>query len=112
MSTSKTGTFHGDSGPNFPDTVITSFPQRWGSYFTSDPSGVHTRVRNQLRTGEREIGNPYDLVLRVFDVCCRTFYENTSFEDRQPLMNYIFTDSINFVVSINSGPLLSQLLTL
>ncbi|KAK3298764.1 uncharacterized protein B0H64DRAFT_422501 [Chaetomium fimeti] len=81
------------------NTIITSFPQRWGSYFASDPSGVHTRVRDQLRRGEREIGNPYDLVLSVFDVCCRTFYENTSFEDRQPLMNYIFTDSINFVTT-------------
>ncbi|KAH6854711.1 hypothetical protein B0I37DRAFT_38119 [Chaetomium sp. MPI-CAGE-AT-0009] len=81
------------------NTIITSFPQRWGSYFTSDPSGVHTRIRDQLRKGEREIGNPYDLVLSVFDICCRTFYENTSFEDRQPLMNYIFTDSINFVTT-------------
>lgn len=112
MSIIKTGTRHEHSGANFPDTIITSFPQRWGSYFTNDPSGVHTRVRDQLRKGEREIGNPYDLVLSVFDVCCRTFYENTSFEDRQPLMNYIFTDSINFVVSKNSGGLLLQPLTL
>jgi hypothetical protein len=95
----------------FVDTIITSFPQRWGSYFASDPSGVHTRIRNQLRKGEREIGNPYDLVLTVFDVCCRVFYENISFEDRQPLMNYIFNDSINFVVSNVATPLPSQCLT-
>lgn len=60
---------------------------------------MHTRIRTELRTGERDIGNPYDLVLTVFDVCCRVFYENIAFEDRQPLLNYIFSDSINFVVS-------------
>ncbi|KAK4135800.1 hypothetical protein BT67DRAFT_261272 [Trichocladium antarcticum] len=81
------------------NTIITSFPQRWDSYFSDDPSGVHTRIRNALRTGERDVGNPYDLVLAVFDVCCRVFYENITFEDRQPLLNHIFSDSINFVTT-------------
>lgn len=61
---------------------------------------MYTRVRNQLRSGEKDIDSPYDLALAVFDVCCRVFYENITFEDRQPLLNYIFSDSINFVVSI------------
>ncbi|KAK4185723.1 magnesium transport protein cora [Podospora australis] len=81
------------------NTVITSFPQRWGSYFTGDPSGVHTRIRQQLDIERDEISNSYDLVLKIFNVCSRVFYESIKFADRQPMLNYIFSDSLNFVTT-------------
>lgn len=84
------------------DTVITSFPQRWGSYFTSDLSGIHSRVRKQLERERDGVSSSYDLVLKIFNVCSRVFYENIKFADRQPMLNYIFSDSINFVVRFSS----------
>ncbi|KAK4170530.1 magnesium transport protein cora [Cladorrhinum sp. PSN259] len=81
------------------NTIITSFPQRWGSHFTSDPSGVYSRIRKQLDSERDDIGSAYDLALNIFNVCCRVFYENINFADRQPLLNYIFSDSINFVTT-------------
>ncbi|KAK4660099.1 hypothetical protein QC762_116150 [Podospora pseudocomata] len=81
------------------NTVITSFPQRWGSYFTSDPSGIHSRVIKQLERERDGVSSSYDLVLKIFNVCSRVFYENIKFADRQPMLNYIFSDSINFVTT-------------
>ncbi|KAK4168495.1 hypothetical protein QBC43DRAFT_341682 [Cladorrhinum sp. PSN259] len=82
------------------NTIITSFPQRWGVWFNDDPSGVHRRICDRFVTeGKREIGCPYDLVLIIFDICCRVFYENVDFPDRQPLLNYILASSVNFLVT-------------
>ncbi|KAK1831667.1 magnesium transport protein cora [Podospora conica] len=82
------------------NTVITAFPQRWGCWFVDDPSGVHRRICERLGVdGKREVASAYDLVLIIFDICCRVFYENVDFPDRQPLVNYILASSVNFLVA-------------
>jgi hypothetical protein len=44
-----------------PDTIITSFPRRWGRN-KPDPSGVHKSLRERLEnTPEEEIQSVYDL---------------------------------------------------
>ncbi|KAK0738640.1 hypothetical protein B0T18DRAFT_394889 [Schizothecium vesticola] len=57
------------------NTVITAFPQQ-----ICDRLGVE---------GKREVASAHDLVLIIFDICCRVFYENVDFPDRQPLVSYI-----------------------
>jgi hypothetical protein len=43
------------------DTIITSFPRRWGRN-KPDPSGVHKSLRERLEsTPEEEIQSIYDL---------------------------------------------------
>lgn len=82
------------------NTIITSFPQRWGSWFSDDPSGVHKRVCERLQgNGNQDVSTPYELALTIYDVCCRVFYESTTYLDRQPQMNFIFADSLNFVTT-------------
>ncbi|KAK3366817.1 hypothetical protein B0T24DRAFT_534915 [Lasiosphaeria ovina] len=76
------------------------FPQRWGSWFSDDPSGVHKRVCERLQgNGNQDVSTPYELALTIYDVCCRVFYESTTYLDRQPQMNFIFADSLNFVTT-------------
>lgn len=60
---------------------------------------MYSRIRKQLDSEKDDIGSPYDLALTIFNACSRVFYENITFADRQPLLNYIFSDSINFVTT-------------
>lgn len=58
------------------------------------------RIRLRLsEEGKREVLSPYDLALIIFDICCRTFYENVPYNDEQPFVYKIFEDAISDIVS-------------
>jgi hypothetical protein len=59
------------------NTIITSFPRRWGRN-KPDPSGVHKSLRERLEsTPEEEIQSVYDLALIIIDQCSRVFFDRT-----------------------------------
>ena len=49
--------------------------------------------------GKREVSSPYDLVLIIFNICCRTFYETIPYDDEQPFVYEIFEDAISDIIS-------------
>jgi len=55
------------------DTVITSFPRKWGRR-TKDSSDVEKRIRNRLRAAtDDEVNSVVDLVIIIIDQCSRIY---------------------------------------
>lgn len=92
------------------DTIITSFPKRWGRN-KPDPSAVQKCIRTRLRAArDDEVRSVYDLAIIIIDQCSRVFFDRTQSIDMQPQMMDSFANAIGRVVSFNR--LLScQLLT-
>ena len=83
----------------FIDTIITSFPKRYGRN-KPDPSAVHKGIRLRLKVARKnEIRSIYDLALIIIDECSKVFFDRTKTADRQPQMMDIFAEAIGGVVS-------------
>lgn len=81
------------------DTIISSFPRRWGKN-KPDPSAVHKRLRARLQFARKgEIRSAFDLALIIVDECSRVFFDRTLTNDRQPNLIDIFAEAIKGVVS-------------
>ncbi|KAF8849052.1 hypothetical protein BDZ45DRAFT_753177 [Acephala macrosclerotiorum] len=76
------------------NTIITSFPRRWGRN-KPDPSGVHKSLRERLEsTFEEEIQSVYDLALIIIDQCSRVFFDRTKPLDQRPEVMDLFASAI------------------
>lgn len=81
------------------DTILTSFPRRWGRN-KPDPSGVHKSLRERLSHIEDDrIHSVYDLALIIIDQCSRVFFDRTKPIDQRPEVMDIFSNAIAHVVS-------------
>jgi hypothetical protein len=82
------------------DTIITSFPQRYGRN-PGDPSSVSRQIRARLQDIEKgEINNAYDIALLVVDECSKTMFEpKRDVHDPKPEFMRIFQNSIARLVS-------------
>lgn len=79
------------------NTIITSFPRRWGRN-KPDPSGVHKSLRDRLEnTAEEEIQSIYDLALIIIDQCSRVFFDRTKPLDQRPEVMDLFASVIGNV---------------
>lgn len=79
------------------NTIITSFPRRWGRN-KPDPSGVHKSLRERLEsTPEEEIQSVYDLALIIIDQCSRVFFDRTKPLDQRPEVMDLFASAIGSV---------------
>lgn len=79
------------------NTIITSFPRRWGRN-KPDPSGVHKSLRERLeRTPAEEIQSVYDLALIIIDQCSRVFFDRTKPLDQRPEVMDLFASAIGNV---------------
>ena len=86
------------SPKHFTDTIITSFPKRYGRN-KPDPSAVHKSIRLRLKlVRKNEIRSIYDLALIVIDECSKVFFDRTKTADRQPQMMDLFAEAIGNVV--------------
>ena len=84
----------------WPDTILTSFPRRWGRN-KPDPSGVHKSLRERLQHLEDDrINSVYDLALIIIDQCSRVFFDRTKPIDQRPEVMDIFSNTIAHVVSV------------
>jgi hypothetical protein len=84
------------------DTIITSFPRRWGRN-KPDPSAIQKRIRIQLETArDNEIQSVFDLALLIIDQCSRTFFDRVRPEDLEPLVLDSFANAIGRIVSGSS----------
>ena len=82
------------------DTVITSFPRRWGKN-RPDPSSIHKSLRMRLKYARHgEISSAYDLALVIVDECSRVFFDRTKANDTQPNLVELFADAIRTVVCL------------
>ncbi|KAE9376263.1 hypothetical protein N431DRAFT_462111 [Stipitochalara longipes BDJ] len=75
-------------------TVITSFPQSWGS----DPHSVHHRIRTRLKALlPGEIQSAYDLSLIIVDQCSGGIFERTkAIKNQSPVLD-MFQDAIGIL---------------
>jgi Mg2+ and Co2+ transporter CorA len=79
------------------NTIITSFPRRWGRN-KPDPSGVHKSLRERLEsTPAEEIQSVYDLALIIIDQCSRVFFDRTKPLDQRPEVMDLFASAIGSV---------------
>lgn len=79
------------------NTIITSFPRRWGRN-KPDPSGVHKSLRERLEaTSAEEIQSVYDLALIIIDQCSRVFFDRTKPLDQRPEVMDLFASAIGNV---------------
>lgn len=84
-----------------PDTILTSFPRRWGRN-KPDPSGVHKSLRERLRHVEPgRINSVFDLAFIIIDQCSRVFFDRTKPTDQRPEVMDIFSNTIAHIVRIN-----------
>ena len=97
------------------DTVISSFPRRWGRN-KPDPSAVHRGIRDRLGDLDAdEIQSVYDLALIVIDECSKVFFDQTKALDQRPEVIDLFSSAISKIVSTfrpcalryASGPILT-----
>jgi hypothetical protein len=83
----------------FSDTIITSFPRRWGRN-KPDPSAVHKSLRIRLKAARKdEVRSVYDLALIIVEQCSRVFFDRAKTTDRQPQVIDLFANAIGRVVS-------------
>jgi len=81
------------------DTVITSFPRRWGKN-KPDPLSVHKTLRIRLKAvREGEICSAYDLGLIIIDECSRVLFDRTRGIHLKPDPINCFADAIREIVS-------------
>jgi hypothetical protein len=81
------------------DTVITSFPRRWGKT-KPDPLSVHKRLRMRLGAiPDGEIRSAYDLGLIIIDECSRVLFDRTRGRHLKPDPINSFADAIREIVS-------------
>jgi hypothetical protein len=83
-----------------PDTIITSFPRRWGRN-KPDHSGVHKGIRarlDHLRIGQ--VQSVYDLALLIMNQCSTVFFDLTKPVDERPEVLDIFSNALSHVVSL------------
>lgn len=88
---------------NVLETIITSFPRRWGRN-KPDHSGVHKRIRarlDHLRVGQ--VQSIYDLALLIMDQCSTVFFDLTKPVDERPEVLDIFSNALSHVVSLPLG---------
>jgi hypothetical protein len=84
---------------NISDTIITSFPKRYGRN-KPDPSAVHKSIRLRLKVARKnEIRSIYDLALIIIDECSKVFFDRAKTADRQPQVIDLFAEAIGKVVS-------------
>lgn len=87
------------NGSDKPDTIITSFPRRWGRN-KPDNSGIHKTIRarlDQLRIGQ--VQSVYDLALLIMNQCSTVFFDLTKSADERPEVLDIFSNALSHVVS-------------
>lgn len=80
------------------DTILTCFPQRYGSG-KEDPSEVHNVIARRLTPpGETSIFSAWDLAVIILDACFDSFFDRTITTDRRPQVLDIFSESIGNIV--------------
>jgi hypothetical protein len=83
---------------NKTDTIISSFPRRWGRN-KPDWSGVHKGIRSHLdHVREGEIQSVYDLALLIMNQCSTVFFDRTKPVDERPELLDIFSNALSHVV--------------
>ncbi|KAH8803024.1 hypothetical protein F5884DRAFT_888135 [Xylogone sp. PMI_703] len=84
------------------NTIITSFPRRWGRN-KPDPSGVHKSLRERLaNTDEGQIQSVYDLALIIIDQCSRVFFDRTKPVDERPEVMDLFASAIGNITELTT----------
>ncbi|RYP58440.1 hypothetical protein DL770_010426 [Monosporascus sp. CRB-9-2] len=100
------------------NTIITSFPRRWGRN-KPDPSGVHKTLRERLETRKEEIKSIYHLgissfpfifpahsdnptALIIIDQCSRVFFDRTKPLDQRPEVMDLFASAIGNVTEMTT----------
>ncbi|UKZ47530.1 hypothetical protein TrVGV298_001750 [Trichoderma virens] len=79
------------------DTIITSFPRRWGRN-KPDSSGVHKSLRQILRKRKR-IRSIYHLATLIIDQCSKVFFDRTQPTDDRPEVMDLFAQAIGNVAN-------------
>ncbi|UKZ69360.1 uncharacterized protein TrAtP1_010368 [Trichoderma atroviride] len=77
------------------DTIITSFPRRWGRN-KPDSSGVHKSLR-QILAKKKDIRSVYHLALLIIDQCSKVFFDRTQPTDDRPEVMDLFAQAIGAV---------------
>ncbi|KAK8024397.1 hypothetical protein PG993_012463 [Apiospora rasikravindrae] len=78
------------------DTIITSFPRRWGRN-KPDPSGVHKSLRERFEARPEDIKSVQHLAFMIIDQCSRVFFDRTKPLDQRPEVMDIFASAIAHV---------------
>ncbi|CZT41654.1 uncharacterized protein RSE6_01413 [Rhynchosporium secalis] len=82
---------------NLSDTIISSFPRRWGRN-KPDWSGVHKGIRARLdHLREGEIQSVYDMALLIMNQCSTVFFDRTKPVDERPEILDIFSNALSHV---------------
>lgn len=80
------------------DTIISSFPKRWGRN-KPDLSGVHKGIRSRLEhLQDGDVQSIYDLAVIIMNQCSIVFFDRTKSQDERPGMMDIFANAIGNVV--------------
>ncbi|PNP51118.1 hypothetical protein THARTR1_08180 [Trichoderma harzianum] len=77
------------------DTIITSFPRRWGRN-KPDSSGVHKSLR-QILGKRKRIRSIYHLATLIIDQCSKVFFDRTQPTDDRPEVMDLFAQAIGTV---------------
>lgn len=86
------------SNTNEIDTIISSFPRRWGRN-KPDWSGVHKGIRARLdHLREGEIQSVYDMALLIMNQCSTVFFDRSKPVDERPEVLDIFSNALSHVV--------------
>ncbi|RYP33752.1 hypothetical protein DL767_004619 [Monosporascus sp. MG133] len=83
------------------NTIITSFPRRWGRN-KPDSSGVNKTIRERLETRKEEIKSIYHLALIIIDQCSRVFFDRTKPLDQRPEVMDLFASAIGNVTEMTT----------
>ena len=89
-----------DTLTNASDTVISSFPRRWGRN-KPDPSAVHRGIRDRLGDlGNDQINSVYDMAFIIIDECSKVFFDRTTPLDQRPEVVDLFSSAISNIVRL------------
>lgn len=79
-----------------PETIITSFPRRWGKS-SPGPSAIHKALCTRLKfSSPGTIRSAFDLGLLIIDTCSRVFFDRSLINpsNQLPPLVDVFADSI------------------
>jgi len=80
------------------DTIISSFPRRWGRN-KPDSSATHRGIRDHLGNMDgSKINSIYDIALIIIDECSKVFFDRTKPPDQRPEVVDIFGSAISNIV--------------
>ena len=94
------------------DTIVTSFPQRWGKPqyddFQADDDDVLELLLLKMSSPSFTVSSAYDVALAIIEQCCNVFYNREQAQRPELQFFEFFASAIGSVVSLYTSGFISK----